>query len=485
MSKTKDLGHLAHLITYDSSGNITLPANLTVTGTLTGYATTASLGSYAPTSRTITINGTSYDLSADRSWTITSMIYPSAGIPLSTGAGWGTSITNNSANWNTAYGWGNHASAGYLTSINSSQVTTALGFTPASSSHQHDTLYYSGSARLWTGSDGTRNSGWAYHQDNGTGIHWPNNGWHLYPKNASDFYVRSGSSDASIQFMRSGTTANYIHNASDNAIGFLSTGRSWILRVTDGGDAYTTSTHYAAGYRGSANVGGTGEATWHPAGIYCGGTMWQYGTQYRNGNTTSGQGWTYLDWNYGHSIVGVYASTRFQGVWAMGDSYKLPADGTSTGSLYGLAWSHPNAGGQAGYLDNHGLLVILNGTTYSAISNSIWARGNVTAYSDIRVKENIEIIENAMDKINSIRGVTFTRNDLPNTKRRHAGVIAQEIQKVLPEVIEENQSNGHLSVAYGNIVGLTIEGLKEHDIIIKKQAEEIKQLKEIIYGLTK
>jgi len=45
-----------------------------------------------------------------------SMTYPDAGIALSTGLDWGTSITNNSTNWNTAYGWGNHASGGYLTS---------------------------------------------------------------------------------------------------------------------------------------------------------------------------------------------------------------------------------------------------------------------------------------------------------------------------------------------------------------------------------
>ena len=49
-----------------------------------------------------------------RSWVSNgSMVYPDAGIALSTGSAWGTSITNNSANWNTAYGWGNHASAGY------------------------------------------------------------------------------------------------------------------------------------------------------------------------------------------------------------------------------------------------------------------------------------------------------------------------------------------------------------------------------------
>jgi len=94
------------------------------------FATTVatSIGTKVPNTRTITINGTSYDLSADRSWTINSMVYPGAGIAVSTGSAWGTSITNNSTNWNTAYGWGNHASAGYLTSITSSQVTTALGY---------------------------------------------------------------------------------------------------------------------------------------------------------------------------------------------------------------------------------------------------------------------------------------------------------------------------------------------------------------------
>ena len=82
------------------------------------FATTVStsIGTKVPQARTLTINGTTYDLTANRSWTINSMVYPSAGIALSTGSAWGTSITDNSANWNTAFGWGNHASGGYLTS---------------------------------------------------------------------------------------------------------------------------------------------------------------------------------------------------------------------------------------------------------------------------------------------------------------------------------------------------------------------------------
>lgn len=85
--------------------------------------TLAGLGG-VPTSRTLTINGTALDLSADRSWTINSMVYPGAGIPVSTGTAWGTSITNNSDNWNTAYGWGNHA--GLYLPIGGGTLTGAL-----------------------------------------------------------------------------------------------------------------------------------------------------------------------------------------------------------------------------------------------------------------------------------------------------------------------------------------------------------------------
>jgi hypothetical protein len=99
-----------------------------------------------------------------------------------------------------------------------------------------------------------------------------------------------------------------------------------------------------------------------------------------NASTASGaNGNFYIDDNYGNTIVGVYTSTRYQGVFAMGDAYKLPADGSSTGSLYGLAWSHPNAGGVASNLNTHGLLVMENGTFLAAISGSIRARDDVRA----------------------------------------------------------------------------------------------------------
>jgi hypothetical protein len=94
-------------------------------------------------------------------------------------------------------------------------------------------------------------------------------------------------------------------------------------------------------------------------------------------STVRTDNWLYIDNNYGHSVVGVYASTRYQGVFSMGDAYKLPADGTTTGNLYGIAWSHPNAGGVAGNLNTHGALLLENGGYLCALSGSIRCRDDM------------------------------------------------------------------------------------------------------------
>ena len=85
----------------------------------------------------------------------------------------------------------------------------------------------------------------------------------------------------------------------------------------------------------------------------------------------------FTDQNHGYGLVGVYSSYRYQGVFAMGDSYKLPADGTTTGSLYGICWSHPNAGGVAGNLNSHGALFLENGSFLAAVSGSIRSRDDM------------------------------------------------------------------------------------------------------------
>ena len=112
-----------------------------------------------------------------------------------------------------------------------------------------------------------------------------------------------------------------------------------------------------------------------------------------------------------------------------------------------------------------------NTVTVNLADGSLTASGNITAYSDITLKENIEVIDNALDKVCAIRGVTYNRKD-KDISDRQAGVIAQEIEKVLPEVVVTDE-NGIKAVAYGNVVGLLVEAIKE----LKDEIEELKRSK--------
>ena len=115
------------LTTFNTSGPATYDSTTGILNIPQYGSGTSSPDNFVPLTRTITINGQTADLSSDRIFSVDPMVYPSAGIPLSNGTSWGTSITNNSANWNTAYGWGNHALAGYLTSLPIASATVLGG----------------------------------------------------------------------------------------------------------------------------------------------------------------------------------------------------------------------------------------------------------------------------------------------------------------------------------------------------------------------
>ena len=89
------------------------------------------------------------------------------------------------------------------------------------------------------------------------------------------------------------------------------------------------------------------------------------------------------------------------------------------------------------------------------VDGSILASGDVTASSDRRLKTNIKRIEGALDKVCAIGGYTFMKNDNPST-----GLIAQEVLEVLPEAVHGTEET-YYSLAYGNIIGLLVEAVKE------------------------
>lgn len=109
-------------------------------------------------------------------------------------------------------------------------------------------------------------------------------------------------------------------------------------------------------------------------------------------------------------------------------------------------------------------------TTYLTIATNgnLTAAGDITAFSDESLKTDIVQIGNALDKVSSLRGVSFKRIDQDDNKT-HIGVIAQEIEKILPEVVTTN-SDGIKTVAYGNITGLLIEAIKE----LKEEIDTLK-----------
>ena len=317
------------------------------------------------------------------------------------------------------------------------------------------------------------------------------------------------------------------------------------------------------------------------SGYYLDPNSYSYVSSLRAGSYLASSGNIYTDSNYGYGHVGVYTSTRYQGVFAMGDSYKLPADGTTTGSLYGIAWSHPNAGGVAANLNTHGMLVMENGGFLAAVSGSIRCRddmrapiyydsndtgryldltsvssantnldgewrfrsnrntdssspplqaygdngsgaimsfhrsgayavnfgldsdnviriggwsasanrlqmdmsgnltmaGNVTAYSDERLKKDWALLpDDYVERLAQIKSGTYTRID---SEERQVGVSAQDFQLLLTEAVSKDNS-GMLSVSYGNAaLASSVELAKR----IVKQQTEINELKALVAQL--
>ena len=112
----------------------------------------------------------------------------------------------------------------------------------------------------------------------------------------------------------------------------------------------------------------------------------------------------------------------------------------------------------------------------SATDGRIDASNDVVAFStsDIRLKDNIKTIDKALDKVNSIQGIEFDwieKEEVHGNSGHDVGVIAQEIEKILPDVVTTRDS-GYKAVKYEKIVPLLIEAIKD----LSKQVDGLKRL---------
>ena len=169
-------------------------------------------------------------------------------------------------------------------------------------------------------------------------------------------------------------------------------------------------------------------------------------------NTNPGTAWTKVS---GY-ITGFSAAT---GAFKVGAKYWTPLalfNYSGGGTSYISGWKVYRVS-QAGNR-------IFTGTVVSS--------NTVTANSDIKLKTNIKPIENALDKTLALRGVEFDRLDI---EAHQIGVIAQEVEEVIPELVSD--LFGTKSVAYGNITAVLIEAIKEQQIMINNLKNDIEELK--------
>jgi len=167
-----------------------------------------------------------------------------------------------------------------------------------------------------------------------------------------------------------------------------------------------------------------------------------------NGRVGIGQGLTSLVTDSNDSnvlqISGEVKATRFHG------------DGTGITGLTDSKWlENDNNINNIYYSAGNVGIGEVAGNEKLKVNGDILASGNVTAYSDRRLKSDIVKLKDALNKIDKLNGYTYVMNDKPST-----GLIAQEVLEVLPEVVHGSEETTY-SLAYGNMTGIIIEAIKE------------------------
>jgi hypothetical protein len=101
--------------------------------------------------------------------------------------------------------------------------------------------------------------------------------------------------------------------------------------------------------------------------------------------------------------------------------------------------------------------------------------------SDLSLKENVEPIDSPLKKLRNVHGVSFTWKQEGNEHRgfpggKHNGVVAQDVEKVFPEMVQDGPE-GEKAVAYSELIPILIEGMKEQQNLIETQQKDIQALK--------
>jgi len=140
------------------------------------------------------------------------------------------------------------------------------------------------------------------------------------------------------------------------------------------------------------------------------------------------------------------------------------------------------------FVANNSVGIGTSSPTYKLhVNGSVAGVGAYNQLSDLRYKTNIETISNSLDKVMRLRGVNFDwrKSEYPELAfgdGRQVGFVAQEIAQVLPEVVSKD-NKGIYSVAYGSVVPVLVEALKEQQRTIESQQKQIDEIKALVAAL--
>jgi hypothetical protein len=419
-----------------------------------------------------------------------------------------TSTGGNSNNWNTAYSWGNHATMGYLTAETDPTVAASVkdgvswgevSGIPAGFADGIDDVGAGDNLGNHTATQNIKLSGYWLSGDGGNeGVYVANDGnvgiGTSSPAaklsvngdiNAASVYRISGNTVLSVYgyntFVGLGAGAvntGWYNTFSGNNSGYSNTTGSdntfsgnWSgnYNTTGYNNTFSGSSaglHNTTGYNNTFSGGGAGlyntTGNWNTFSGYCAGS-----------SNTTGNSNTFLGYSAGRQnttgsgdvFIGYNA-----GYYETGSNKLYVANSSGTPLIYG---DFSTGGVGINIATAGGFTLFVNGPAYSTGG---WLS------SDLRFKKNIEKIDSPIDKVMNIKGVSFEwktseYKDKRFPEGRHYGVIAQEVEQILPEIVKEGP-DGEKAVSYTEIVPVLAEAIKEQQKQIESLRSEVKALKE-------
>jgi phage protein U len=445
-----------------------------------------------------------------------------------------------STNWNTAYGWGNHASAGYKTTDNNTTYSAGSGLSLSGTTFSHTDTSSQGSVNgsgrtyiqditldtyghvtgLKTATETVVNTdtnttysvgdGGLTQKNFTTTLKSKLDGIAASANNYSFPYTVSSAAGNSTVVQRNGS--GYIFASYFNGTGTFSTsgatsgmglftgtngtdtyGRSYtaaaarkLLNVADGATNVTNNSQISNGRGYITSYTDTNTTYTAGTGMSLSGTTFNCTVVNTDTNTQlsdadiAKMGYIKTDTNTTYSADGNYGITLSGTTFRLEDDRRRNSTGADvySGNTHDYTFYDASVGIRWYTAGGEDMRLLDNGTLH--------VDGDVIAYSstisDERLKDNIKTIENPLDKIKALRGVEYDWNN-GNRKGKHdLGLIAQEVESVIPDIVHEHtlpyvEGEEDKTVDYEKMVAVLIEGMKEQQTQIDSLKSELTEIK--------